>query len=383
MNDRPQNEETNDDQPPAADEQETRPDAGADPVKRWTKILLGVAVVMIAWYIGSDRITPYTTQARVHALVVPVAPEVSGVVTDVFVSSNEEVVADQALFSIDPSRYALGVETADANLQAARQATGASSANVDAARAQVDSAQANLIRTRQDAARLRRIKQENPGAISDRRVESAEASLAVSSSQLTAARAGLERALQDLGETGDDNSRILQAQAALDQARLDLERTTVLSPADGIVTDVRVDRGNFAAAGSAQMTFLATHDVWVQADFTENNLGNIKPGDDVRIVFDALPGKVIKGRVRTTGFGVAVDSAPLGSLPSIDNDREWLRDAQRFAVIIDFELPSARERLGIRVGAQASVLVFTGDSFVFNTWGKLKMWFVSKLTYAY
>ena len=383
MNDKSTSDASTDDTPADNIETEAEKPAQPDPVKRWTKILLVIAVGMIAWYVASDRITPYTTQARVHALVVPVAPEVSGTVTDVMVASNQEVSAGDPLFNIDPARYQLGVETAEANLQAARQATGASSANVDAARAQVDSVQANLVRTRQDAARLRRIKEENPGAISDRRLESAEASLAVASSQLTAARAGLERALQDLGEDGDDNSRILQAQAALEQARLDLERTQVQAPADGIITDVRVDRGNFASAGSAQMTFLATHDVWVQADFTENNLGNIKPGDSVRIVFDALPGKVIRGTVRTTGFGVSVDSAPLGSLPSIDNDREWLRDAQRFAVIVDFELPSASERLGIRVGAQASVLVFTGDSFFFNTWGKLKMWLVSKFTYAY
>ena len=147
--------------------------------------------------------------------------------------------------------------------------------------------------------------------------------------------------------------------------------------------DVRVDRGNFANAGAALMTFLATRDVWVQADFTENNLGNIKPGDRVGIVFDALPGKVIRGTVRTTGFGVQVDSAPLGSLPTIENNREWLRDAQRFSVVIDFELPSEADRMGIRVGAQASVIVYTGGGFLFNTLGRIKMRLESLFTYAY
>ena len=84
-----------------------------------------------------------------------------------------------------------------------------------------------------------------------------------------------------------------------------------------------------------------------------------------------------------TGFGVNVDSAALGSLPSIENDRSWLRDAQRFSVLVDFELPSANDRLGIRIGAQASVIVYTGDGFLFNTIGKLKMWLVSIFTYAY
>jgi len=354
-----------------------------DPVRKWTFIILGACLVLMGYYLIADRITPYTTQARVHALVVPIAPEVSGTVTDVAVSSNQAVTAGDLLFSVDRERYALAVETAEANLQSARQATGASTANVDTARAQVESAKANLVRARQDAVRLRRIKEEDPGAISERRLESAESTLAIAQANLSAAESTVEKALQDLGQTGDANSRILQAQVALEAANLDLTNTTVLAPADGMITDVRVDRGNFASAGGALMTFLATHDVWVQADFTENNLGNISTGDRVDIVFDALPGTVIKGTIRTTGFGVNVDSAPLGSLPTIDNDRAWLRDAQRFSVIVDFELPSARERLGIRVGAQASVIVYTGDGFLFNTFGKIKMWFVSLFTYAY
>jgi multidrug resistance efflux pump len=354
-----------------------------DPVRRWTLIILGLCVVLMAYYLVADRITPYTTQARVHAVVVPIAPEVSGSVTDVAVTSNQSVAAGDLLFKIDREKYVLAVGTAEVNLQQARQATGVSTANVEAARAQVKTARATLVRAEQDASRLRRIKQEDPGAISDRRLESAEATLKISQAQVEAAEATLEKALQDLGAEGEDNSRILQAQVALDAANLDLSNTEVRAPADGIVTDVRVDRGNFANAGAALMTFLATRDVWVQADFTENNLGNIKPGDPVGIVFDALPGKVIQGTVRTTGFGVQVDSAPLGSLPTIDNNREWLRDAQRFSVIIDFDLPAQDDRMGIRVGAQASVIVYTGGGFLFNTLGRIKMWLESIFTYAY
>jgi len=356
---------------------------GRDPVRKWTLIVLGLSVFLIAYYLVADRITPYTSQARVHALVVPVASEVSGTVIDVAVTSNQLVETGDLLFAIDPSRYELAVATAEANLQSARQATGASTANVAAAEAQVDAARATLDRAQKDTARLRRIKEEDPGAVSERRLEMSEASLEVARSQLNAAQANLRRAREDLGNTGDQNSRVLQAQAALDQARIDLARTRVLAPAQGIVTDVRVDRGNFAAAGAPQMTFLAIHDVWVQADFTENNLGNIKRGDSVEIVFDALPGRVVRGNVRTTGFGVQVDSAPLGSLPTIQNDRQWLRDSQRFSVQVDFEMPEARDRLGIRIGAQASVAVYTDDGFFFNTIQKIRMRLISVLTYAY
>ena len=131
------------------------------------------------------------------------------------------------------------------------------------------------------------------------------------------------------------------------------------------------------------MTFVASHDVWIQADFTENNLGNIRPGQAVEIVFDALPGTVVKGTIRTTGFGVNIDSAPLGSLPTIDNDRQWLRDAQRFAVLVDFELPTAEDRGGLRVGAQASVMVYADAGWITTLLGKIKMRLISIFTYAY
>ena len=352
-----------------------------DPVRKWTLIILALCGVLMIYYIVADRVTPYTTQARVNALVVPIAPEVSGTVTEVAVKSNQLVEQGDLLFQVDRERYELAVETAQANLQSARQATGASTANIDAAKAQVVSAQANLLRAEQDAVRLRRIKQEDPGAISDRRVEMAEASYTAAKASVQAAEANLERARQDLGASGEANFRILQAQAGVDQAQLDLQRTSVTAPDDGVVTDVRVDRGNFAQAGAPLMTFLASHDIWVQSDFTENNLGNIKPGDEVDIVFDALPGEVVKGTIRTTGFGVNVESAPLGALPTIDNDRQWLRDSQRFSVLVDFELPNAEDRRGIRVGAQASVVVYTGGGFLFNSIAWLKMRLLSILTY--
>jgi len=357
--------------------------APMDPVRKWTLIVLGACVVLMFWYLVSDRVTPYTTQARVHALVVPVASQVSGIVVDVFVDNNEYVEAGQELFRIDPDTYQLAVETAQANMKSARQAAGVSGAGVDAALASVESARASVVRSDQDAVRLRRIKAEDPGAISDRRLEQAEASVAVTTAQFAAAEANLEKARQDLGDTGDQNSRILQAQAALDQAQLDLSRTTIRAASDGLLTDVRLDRGNFASAGAPQMTFIGVHNIWIQADFTENNLGHIDPGDPVEIVFDALPGRVLSGRIRNTGFGVDIAAAPLGSLPTVDNSRQWLRDAQRFPVQIEFQLSNEEDRLSVRVGAQASVMAYTGNNWLFNAAGRIYIRIVSILTYAF
>ena len=354
-----------------------------DPVRTWTYIILALAAVLLIWYLISDRVTPYTSQARVHALVIPVSPEVSGTVISVAVGNNQRVTAGQELFQIDPNRNQLAVEAAEADLQTARQSMGASGANVSAAEAALVTAEAGRVRAEKDAVRLRRIQKEDPGAISVRRVESADASLTAAEGQVAAAKANIEKAKQDLGQTGEQNSRVLQAQSALDQARLNLEKTTVRAPEEGLVTDVRVNNGNYANAGSPQLTFIAIENIWIQADFTENNLGNIRPGNSVRMVFDVLPGQVFTGNVRETGFGVAVDSTPLGSLPTIENDRDWLRASQRYPVLIDFELPRRENGTDIRVGSQATVVVLTREGGLFNLLAKFQMWLNSLVTYAY
>lgn len=356
---------------------------GMDPVRKWTFIALGACVVLMIYYLVADRATPYTSQARVNALVVPIVTEVSGTVVDVAVDSNQIVRAGEPLFQIERQRYELAVQQAQAALETARQGTRAGSADVAAAEAKLVSARASKRSAEQDAVRLRRIKLEDAGAISDRRIEIAENSLAAARGNVAAAEASLQKAQEALGQVGDQNTQVQQAQAALEQAELNLTRTLVVAPEDGIVTDVRVDRGNFAQAGAPQMTFLATHNVWVQADFTENNLGNIESGDKVQIVFDSLPGQVFRGQVRTTGFGVSVDSAPLGSLPTIDNDRQWLRDAQRFSVLVDFEVDNIEDRLNLRVGAQASVIVYADSGWIMTLLGRIKMRLVSIFTYAY
>ena len=353
-----------------------------DPVRKWTVVMLILLSGLFGWYLLADRFTPYTTQARLHALVVPIAPLISGQVDDVYVANNQRVAAGDLLFRLNTDTYELSLAAAEADLQSAHQAVGASQANVAAAAASLKAAEASKTQAEQDAIRMRSIRAEDPGAISERRLQYAEAALAAGIANVDAAEANLEKARQDLGREGENNVRILQARVAIANAELNIDRASVPAPDDGVVTNVRLDRGNFAGAGQAQMTFIAIDDIWVQADFTENNLGNIEPGDKVQILFDALPGRLLEGTVRGTGYGVEVDSAPLGELPTIQNDRNWLRESQRFPVLVDFETESVGG-LGVRVGSQASVTVYTGTHPLLNTLGRLRMQIVSYLSYAY
>jgi len=353
-----------------------------DPVRKWTLLVLLLMAALFGWYLLADRFTPYTTQARLHALVVPISPLISGLVEEVYVSNNQRVAAGELLFRLNTDTYELILAAAEADLQSARQTVGASVAGVAAAAASVKAAEASKIQAEQDAVRMRGIRAEDPGAISERRLQYAEAALAAAIANVEAAEANLEKARQDLGQLGENNVRILQAQVAIADAQLNIDRSLVRAPDDGVVTNVRLDVGNFAGSGQAQMTFIATDNLWVQADFTENNLGHVAAGNKVQIHFDVLPGRLFEGIVRGTGFGVDVDTAPLGELPTIENDKNWLREAQRFPVLVDFETENARE-LGVRVGSQATVTIFTGNRPVLNVIARLRMRLSSYLSYAY
>ena len=356
-----------------------------DPVRKWVLIFGALCLVLLAWYLFGDRFTPFTTQARVNAFIVPIAPEVQGNLLTVDVTNNQFVKKDQRLAQIDPERYRLALDSAEAKLALTLLDLKASSSGVEAAAAAVASSRADLRKQQQNVERLRRIAAEDPGAISQRLLEQAEASYNEGQAGVAHAQANLQRAIEQRGPRGEDNPQLLAARSAVDQAKRDLRHTTIVAAQDGLVTDLRVNVGNLASPGQPLMTFVAIHDFWVQADLTENNLGHVKPGDPVEFVLDVRPGGVLRGKVRSIVWGVApAESASTpGRLPTVQNARNWLRDAQRFPVLIDIDNRDEAVKLGARVGSQVDVIVYTGDHPLLNAIG----WFVIRLagilSYAY
>lgn len=356
-----------------------------DPVRKWVLVASVFCLLLLGWYMSADRYTPYTTQARVNAFVVPVAPQVAGEVLSVDVRSNQAVKKGDLLARIDPVRYEIAVAAAEAQLALTRQNLKVGSSTVDAAAASLNAAKAALLKDTQNEARLKRIEADVPGAISQRSLEWATTSRVEGEAQVASAKANLQKAIEGLGPRDEKNPQLLAARAALDKAKLDLKYTRLVAPSDGIVTDLRVDVGNFAATGQPLMTFVGAQKMWVEANLTENNLGHIKPGDAVDLVLDVWPDKTLRGRVRNVTFGVtaAESTSKPGTLPTVQNARDWLRNAQRFPVLIDFEDPAEAARLGARVGSQVNVLVYTGEHPVLNPMGRFLMWLSGLLSYAY
>ena len=361
--------------------------AAADPTKKGIKWVLLVILLSLAWYLLADRYTPYTQQARVGAFVIPVASEVAGRVTRVNVRNNQDVKAGELLFEVDPQPYRIAVDRARADLESTRRQIGASTAGIAAAQANLRAAQANELKARQDNQRLEGLYREDPGTISVRLLEVSRSTREQAVSQVAAARAEVQRAREQEGGSDEDNAILRSAATALEKAELDLANTQIRARSSGLVTDLRTDVGQFAGAGSPVMTLIAIHDVWISADMTENNLGLVRLETPVAIVLDALPGEIFEGRVRSVGYGVSVGQTPApGTLPSVQNSRDWLRPAQRFPVIIEFSQDSwarVRESGAIRAGGQAEVMAFPTEGNPLNPLGRLFVGLMSWLSYVY
>ena len=355
-------------------------------VNKGSLIVLGLIVLSLFWYLLADRFTPYTTQARVQGYVVGVAPKVAGVLTNVWIQNNQIVDESQQLFEIDPSQYRIAVEKARSDLETARRQVDAGSSAVEAARAGLLAAKANQEKAEKDAMRLQRLREEDPGTISLRRLEISQASLEQARAGVRKAEADIQRAIEQKGGDDDKNNAILKtAMSAVEKAELDLSNTVVRASSRGFITDLRAEIGQFAGTGSPVLTLISLQDFWITAEFTENNLGHLRDGSPVEILFDSLPGQVFKGKVRSIGRGISAGQAPpAGTLPSISNNRDWLRQSQRFPVVIEFDLVQARELSEqLRIGGQASVMGYSEGHGALNALGKLYIRFMSVLSYAY
>ena len=379
-------------QEPAADEkqpneEEVKLEENTAPasVKKGSAGIILVIILSLAWYLAADRFTPYTQQARVQGFVIGVAPKVGGVVTSVWVKNDETIALDQPLFEIDRSQYEIALKRAESELQNTISQIGAGTAGVESAKANLLAAKANETKAGQDARRQERLYKEDAGSISVRRLETSRSTLAQARAKVQVAKAEIQRAIEQKGGEGEDNAKLKSALSAVDKATLDLNNTMVRASAHGVVTDLRADVGLYAGAGSPVLTLIAIQDFWIRAEFTENNLGHMRVGTPVELVVDALPGKVFTGKVSSIGLGVASGQTPsAGTLPTIENNRDWLRQSQRYPVIIKLDRDQQEQlRNHVRIGGQVEVMAFTEEAELLKTIGKWYIRAMSWFSYAY
>lgn len=164
---------------------------------------------------------------------------------------------------------------------------------------------------------------------------------------------------------------------SLEKAQLDLQRTSVIAPSDGIVTNVQLTVGQQANIGTPMLTFIDPREIWISALVRENSLEYIKPGQKVKIVLDSMPGRVLDGKVYSLGWGT-------GDSNNVDPATGFIRadttsiNAQRYPVNIVFDdIPE-----NIRYGSKATVAFYTEQSGLGEWLAGLWMKVVSVWTYV-
>jgi multidrug resistance efflux pump len=371
----------------ASDENVSKPDVPAapeaaaktgNPLRRIAFIITLLAAILFVLSIFMERQTPSSSQAIVQAYVVGIAPEVTGRVIEIGVDDNSAVAADQVLFRIDPSRYQIAVDEAEARLANVGQSIGASVAEVDTAQAKV--VEARVTRDNKQDFYARSVVLVQKGVYSKAKSDDIKLEYDQAEATLTAAEADLVRAQQELGSAGSDNPRLKEALAQLERAQLDLLRTTVIAPSAGVVTNLQLAVGKVVSAGQQAMTFIDVGTVWIAAAFKENSLERVTTSNRAEVLFDTLPGRIFNAKVESIGLGISqMSTDPATGLPKIRTDTGWVKEAQLFPIRLT--LDDGRPK-GVRYGSQATVVIYTGDNPVTNAWGWAWIRIMSVLTYV-
>lgn len=254
-------------------------------IKRTVTGIVVVAVLVLAGvYIHNEMQYESTDDAYVETTTVNVAPRVSGQIEDVFVTDNQHVKEGDLVAIIDDADYKIKLEQADSSFEKIKL-------DQQNAKANQAAAESNIKLAKKDLDRYKNLYEQ--GAVSKQTYDSAKVNY-------DNAQAGLTQANQALfsdksGKTVAD-ANLRTAKAAKDKAALDLSYTKIYAPQSGTVSSRRVEKGMYVTAGSPLFT-LVPENVWVVANFKENQLRGMKPGQVVDIKIDTYPNKVFKGKI--------------------------------------------------------------------------------------
>ena len=239
-------------------------------------------ICVIVYYINTLRYES-TDDAYIESDIVQIAPRVSGQIEEIYIKDNQKIQEGDLIAKIDKADYEVKYEQAKAAYEKALYSQKVAKAKLSAVNSEVSLAQKDLDRYK---------KLYKAGAVSQQTLDSAQTRYDNAQAKLLSAE---EDILSDSdNKVADANLRILKAQR--DQAQLYLKYTDIIAPNSGTVTNKNVDKGKFVQAGQP-LFMLVSDNVWIEANFKENQVGKMKPGQDVVIKIDAYPNKKFKGKI--------------------------------------------------------------------------------------
>jgi RND family efflux transporter MFP subunit len=258
------------------------------------RMLMTLAIAVAAVLVGIAlwdhyMLAPWTRDGRVRADVVNIAPDVSGLITEIAVQDNQFVKQGALLYSIDPERYRLALAQAEAAVQA------------------------------RDV---------------ERRLRSADAARRAKLDSLVVSKESRETTASQASAA---DAQYQEAVAVRDLARLNLDRTEVRAPVDGYVTNFNAEVGDYAPAGKALLALIDAHSYRVVAYFEETKLPKLREGDPVRI--ELMDGGTLRGRVDSVPRGINDHNDAVGRsmLADVNPTFNWVRLAQRVPVRVKIE----------------------------------------------
>ncbi|MGI4833168.1 MAG: HlyD family secretion protein [Janthinobacterium lividum] len=349
------------------------PAAVAEPLEPEKKrgplpLIILLVVLLVGGFFGFRRYQfaeahESTDDAQVEGDVYPVLPRVSGPVTKVYVDDNQVVKKGDTLVTIDPADYQQRVDAMQAALLAAQAQVTAARAQVNIAQANVRTAQttigvsaANRTRLQQDLARSTKLR--NQDIIPQSEYDAVAANLKATSAQQSTAtdqvsvtRSQVMAAQQQIAVA---QAVVKQRQTDLNNAKLQLSYTTLVAPANGVVSRKNVQPGQVVSPGQQLVGLVSSARTWVVANFKETQLENMKVGQPVKLEIDAYPNEEFDGHIESLS---AATGARFALLPPDNSTGNFVKVTQRIPVkvVLNKEDPAHPLRTGMSVNAIVAV----------------------------
>jgi membrane fusion protein, multidrug efflux system len=326
--------------------------------------LLALIVVLGGLWWWHEAGIETTDDAFLEAHIVDVSPQIAGQVTRVLVENNQLVHAGEPLVAIDPAQFRLLLSQALAARQQAQTALGQANAGVAVAQASLAQANADLasarataVRAQEDLQRYQSLHRLNPRAVARSTVDeaiaterSAAAAQRAAAQRVISARAQIESAQAAVAGA---RARIATSEAGVAQAKLNLSYTTVTAKVEGHVADRTVAIGTYVAPGQEMMAIVPLH-LWVRANFKENMIAQLRPGQSVSIHIDACPSANARGHVISIQRGAGEAFA---LLPPENATGNYIKVVQRVPVRIALDSVPAGCVLGPGMSVEPTVKV--------------------------
>lgn len=362
----------------------TAPHGNATRKKALSTVAAGVVVAGLAYTAYWAMVLNHfesTDNAYVQGNVVQLTPQVGGTVVAINADDTDHVKAGQWLVKLDPADAQIALDQAEAQLAQTVREVRTTYANNSTLTAQIAAREADLARTQSDVLRAqddvaRRAPLLASGAVGKEEFNHVTAALAAAKSSVAAAQAGVVAAREQLGSnqtltegiTASQHPNVLRASARVREAYLAMKRADLLAPVDGYVAKRSVQLGQRVQAGAPLMSVIALDRVWVEANFKESQLQNLRLGQPVELIADVYGKKVVyTGHLDGLGAGTG---AAFALLPAQNATGNWIKVVQRVPVRIALdaaELVSHPLRVGLSMEARVDVSKVDGQMLADDT----------------